>query len=113
MLIGGQKYIDAQDELSVEAWMKKNKMPQRISEELFTAMGKALDFIDSDKLSMTVILTAMNRFINETDGSKTAFLDGNQPDRLCKPMKEYIEGKNERNERRSSRHDAFKRDYGG
>ena len=76
--------------------MKKNKMPQRISEELFTAMGKALDFIDSDKLSMTVILTAMNRFINETDGSKTAFLDGNQPDRLCKPMKEYIEGKNER-----------------
>ena len=96
MLIGGQKYIDAQDELSVEAWMKKNKMPQRISEELFTAMGKALDFIDSDKLSMTVILTAMNRFINETDGSKTAFLDGNQPDRLCKPMKEYIEGKNER-----------------
>ena len=96
MLIGGQKYIDAQDELSVEAWMKKNKMPQRVSDELFTAMGKALDFIDSDKLSMTVILTAMNRFINETDGSKTAFLDGNQPDRLCKPMKEYIEGKNER-----------------
>ena len=96
MLIGGQKYIDAQDELSVEAWMKKNKMPQRVSDELFTAMAKALDFIDSDKLSMTVILTAMNRFINETDGSKTAFLDGNQPDRLCKPMKEYIEGKNER-----------------
>ena len=57
--------------------------------------GEGLDFIDSDKLSMTVILTAMNRFINETDGSKTAFLDGNQPDRLCKPMKDYIEGNNE------------------
>ena len=95
MLIGGQEYIDAQDELSVSEWMKKNGMPERVSEELFIAMGKALDFIDSDKLSMTVILTAMNRFINETDGSKTAFLDGNQPDRLCKPMKEYIEGNNE------------------
>ena len=96
MLLGGQDYIDAQDELSVSEWMKKNGMPERVSEELFIAMGKALDFIDSDKLSMTVILTAMNRFINETDGSKTAFLDGNQPDRLCKPLKEYIEGKNEK-----------------
>ena len=95
MLVGGQEYIDAQDELSVEQWMKKNFMPKRVSEELFIAMGKALDFIDSDKLSMTVILTAMNRFINETDGSKTAFLDGNQPDRLCDPMVKHIEGNNE------------------
>jgi 15-cis-phytoene desaturase len=46
-------------------------------------MGKALDFIDPDKLSMTVVLTAMNRFINEADGSQTAFLDGNPPERLC------------------------------
>ena len=28
-------------------------------------MAKALDFIDPDRLSMTVVLTAMNRFINE------------------------------------------------
>ena len=66
----------------MEEWMKKNFMPKRVRDELFIAMGKALDFIDADKLSMTVILTAMNRFINETHGSKTAFLDGNQPDRL-------------------------------
>ena len=71
--------------------MKKNFMPKRVRDELFIAMGKALDFIDADKLSMTVILTAMNRFINETHGSKTAFLDGNQPDRLCAPMAEHIE----------------------
>ena len=91
MLVGGQDYIDAQDELSCEEWMKKNFMPKRVRDELFIAMGKALDFIDADKLSMTVILTAMNRFINETHGSKTAFLDGNQPDRLCAPMAEHIE----------------------
>ena len=35
-------------------------------------MAKALDFIDPEKLSMTVVLTAMNRFLNETDGA----LDG-------------------------------------
>ena len=78
--------VDAQDEYSVGEWMEKNRMPKRISDELFVAMAKALDFIDPDKLSMTVVLTAMNRFLNETDGSQTAFLDGNQPERLCRPM---------------------------
>jgi len=66
-------------------------MPERISQEIFVAMAKALDFIDPERLSMTVVLTAMNRFINESDGSQTAFLDGNQPDRLCAPMVQHIE----------------------
>ena len=39
---------------------------------------------------MTVVLTAMNRFLNEDDGLQMAFLDGNQPDRLCEPMKQSI-----------------------
>jgi len=90
MLIEGQSFIDAQDELSVEEFMVKYGMPARINDEIFIAMGKALDFIDPDRLSMTVVLTAMNRFINEADGSQTAFLDGNQPDRLCAPMVEHI-----------------------
>ena len=41
----------------------------RINTEVFIAMAKALDFIDPEKLSMTVVLTAMNRFLNETDGA--------------------------------------------
>ena len=61
---------------------------------------------------MTVILTAMNRFINEIDGSKTAPGWKSAPS-LCKPMKEYIEGKNERGTKGEVRRDAFKRDYGG
>jgi len=90
MLIEGQSFIDAQDELSVSEFMKKYGMPERINDEIFIAMGKALDFIDPDKLSMSVILTAMNRFINEADGSQTAFIDGNQPERLCQPMVEHV-----------------------
>mmetsp|Transcript_12757 Transcript_12757/g.32722 ORF Transcript_12757/g.32722 Transcript_12757/m.32722 type:complete len:620 (-) Transcript_12757:107-1966(-) len=93
MLIEGQPFIDAQDEMSVTEFMRKYGMPERINEEVFIAMAKALDFIDPDKLSMTVVLTAMNRFLNETDGLQMAFLDGNQPDRLCAPMKEYIEAR--------------------
>ena len=91
MLLEGQPFIDAQDELSVTEFMRKNGMPERINDEVFIAMAKALDFIDPDKLSMTVVLTAMNRFLNENDGLQMAFLDGNQPDRLCQPMVDYIE----------------------
>jgi len=91
MLIEGQPFIDAQDELSVTQFMRKYGMPERINEEVFIAMAKALDFIDPDKLSMTVVLTAMNRFLNESNGLQMAFLDGNQPDRLCEPMMNHIE----------------------
>merc|ERR1712238_501692 len=93
MLIEGQSFIDAQDELSVTDFMRKYGMPERINSEVFVAMAKALDFIDPDKLSMTVVLTAMNRFLDEDNGLQMAFLDGNQPDRVCAPMKEYVEAR--------------------
>merc|ERR1711966_237110 len=93
MLIEGQDFIDKQDELSVTDFMRKYGMPERINEEVFISMAKALDFIDPDKLSMTVVLTAMNRFLNEDNGLQMAFLDGNQPDRVCAPMKEHIEAR--------------------
>jgi 15-cis-phytoene desaturase len=91
MLVEGQDFIDRQDELSVLEFMRKYGMPERINEEVFISMAKALDFIDPEKLSMTVVLTAMNRFLNEDNGLQMAFLDGNQPDRLCKPMADHIE----------------------
>ena len=131
MLVRGQEFINEQDELTVIEFMSKFGMPERVNKEIFIAMSKALDFIDPEKLSMTVgicsspclfhfifdyslfsplssllfssthifthiytcsfilylshatkvILTAMNRFINEADGSQTAFLDGNAPER--------------------------------
>jgi len=90
MLVEGQDFIDKQDELSVLDFMRKYGMPERINKEVFISMAKALDFIDPDKLSMTVVLTAMNRFLNESDGLQMAFLDGNQPDRLCEPMAEHV-----------------------
>ncbi|CAJ1337918.1 unnamed protein product [Effrenium voratum] len=93
MLVEGQKFIDLQDELSVFNFMEKYGMPDRINTEVFIAMAKALDFIDPEKLSMTVVLTAMNRFLNETDGLQMAFIDGNQTQRLCEPLKQYIEAR--------------------
>jgi len=54
-------------------------------------MSKALNFIDPDQISSTVLLTALNRFLQEKNGSKMAFLDGNPPERLCQPMVEHIQ----------------------
>ncbi|MEM9452401.1 MAG: FAD-dependent oxidoreductase, partial [Cyanobacteria bacterium P01_E01_bin.6] len=34
--------------------------------------------------------TAMNRFLQEKNGSKMAFLDGAPPERLCQPLGDYI-----------------------
>jgi uncharacterized protein with NAD-binding domain and iron-sulfur cluster len=38
-------------------------VPMRVNDEVFIAMAKALNFIDPDRLSMTVVLTALNRFL--------------------------------------------------
>lgn len=89
-IVFGQPYVDAQDNLTVTEWMAKQGVPARVNEEVFIAMAKALNFIDPDELSMICVLIALNRFLQEKNGSKMAFLDGAPPERLCKPMVEYI-----------------------
>ena len=68
MLTEGQSFIDAQDGLSVLEFMRTACPSASTTRSLLR--WRALDFIDPDKLSMTVVLTAMNRFINEADGRK-------------------------------------------
>jgi hypothetical protein len=62
-LLSLQKYVEEQDKLTVTEWMKKQNVPMRVNDEVFIAMAKALNFIDPDRLSMTVVLTALNRFL--------------------------------------------------
>jgi 15-cis-phytoene desaturase len=62
-IVGGQKYVEEQDKLTVSEWMEKQGVPSRVNDEVFIAMAKALNFIDPDDLSMTVVLTALNRFL--------------------------------------------------
>jgi 15-cis-phytoene desaturase len=89
-IVQGQSYVEAQDALTVSEWMKKQNVPDRVNDEVFIAMAKALNFIDPDDLSMTVVLTALNRFLQERHGSKMAFLDGLPPERLCQPMVDHF-----------------------
>ncbi|KAG6748636.1 hypothetical protein POTOM_048565 [Populus tomentosa] len=113
-IVGGQAYVEAQDGLSVQEWMRKQDflwlldtdscleypegVPDRVTTEVFIAMSKALNFINPDELSMQCILIALNRFLqvevySEKHGSKMAFLDGNPPERLCMPIVDHIQSR--------------------
>ena len=89
-IVQGQKYVDKMDKYSFSEWLKKQNVPPRVETEVFIAMSKALNFIGPESISSTVILTALNRFLQEKNGSKMAFLDGSPTERLCQPLVEYI-----------------------
>jgi 15-cis-phytoene desaturase len=89
-IINGQKYVEEMDKYSFAEWLKRQNVPPRVEKEVFIAMSKALNFIDPDEISATVILTALNRFLQEKNGSKMAFLDGSPTERLCQPMVDYV-----------------------
>ncbi|WP_088240425.1 15-cis-phytoene desaturase [Calothrix rhizosoleniae] len=89
-MIQGQKYVEAMDKYSWSEWMQKQNIPPRVEKEVFIAMSKALNFIGPEEISATILLTALNRFLQEKHGSKMAFLDGSPTERLCQPMVDYI-----------------------
>lgn len=86
----GQSYVESQESVTVEEWMEQRGIPSRVTDEVFLAMSKALGFIGPDKLSMQCVLIALNRFLQEREGSRIAFLDGSPTERLCEPLREYI-----------------------
>ncbi|MBP0008923.1 MULTISPECIES: 15-cis-phytoene desaturase [unclassified Roseofilum] len=89
-ILKGQSYVEEMDRYSFSEWLKKQNVPPRIETEVFIAMSKALNFINPDEISATIILTALNRFLQEKNGSKMAFLDGSPTERLCQPLVDYI-----------------------
>ncbi|MFN6571378.1 15-cis-phytoene desaturase [Dendronalium sp. ChiSLP03b] len=89
-MIQGQKYVEEMDKYSWTEWLKKQNIPPRVEKEVFIAMSKALNFIGPEEISATILLTALNRFLQEKSGSKMAFLDGSPTERLCQPIVDYV-----------------------
>jgi 15-cis-phytoene desaturase len=89
-MLRGQKYVEECDRLSWTEWLRQHNIPERVNDEVFIAMSKALNFIDPDEISATVVLTALNRFLQEKNGSRMAFLDGAPPERLCQPIVDHV-----------------------
>jgi 15-cis-phytoene desaturase len=89
-MLKGQQYVEEMDKYSWREWLKLQNIPPRVEKEVFIAMSKALNFINPEEISATVLLTALNRFLQEKNGSKMAFLDGSPTERLCQPLIDYI-----------------------
>ncbi|MBV9386341.1 MAG: 15-cis-phytoene desaturase [Chroococcidiopsidaceae cyanobacterium CP_BM_ER_R8_30] len=89
-MLQGQKYVEAMDKYSWTEWLRQQRIPERVNKEVFIAMSKSLNFIGPDEISATILLTALNRFLQEKHGSKMAFLDGSPTERLCQPLVDYI-----------------------
>ncbi|MGF1498754.1 MAG: 15-cis-phytoene desaturase [Elainellaceae cyanobacterium] len=90
VMLRGQRYVEEMDRYSWTEWLRRHSIPERVNDEVFIAMTKSLNFIGPDDISATIILTAMNRFLQERYGSKMAFLDGSPTERLCQPLVDYI-----------------------
>jgi 15-cis-phytoene desaturase len=89
-IVRGQDYVEKMDKYSWSEWMKRQNIPDRIEKEIFIAMSKSLNFINPDEIAAKMLLTALNRFLQQKDGSKMAFLDGSPTERLCQPIVDYI-----------------------
>ncbi|MGG6268014.1 15-cis-phytoene desaturase [Leptolyngbya sp. AN03gr2] len=90
-VLRGQKYVEDMDKYSLLQWLERQGIGERVSSDIFIAASKALTFINPDEVSATIILTALNKFLQERYGSKIAFLDGSPTERLCQPIVDHIE----------------------
>ncbi len=89
-IVRGDKYVEAMDQYTFEEWLKLQGIGEDISTDVFIAVCKSLKFIDPDVISATIPLRALNKFLQQKEGSRIAYLDGAPPDRLCQPMVDYI-----------------------
>ncbi|MDZ8023520.1 MAG: 15-cis-phytoene desaturase [Nostoc sp. SerVER01] len=89
-VVRGQKYVEDMDKYSFLEWLERQGVDERVTSDVFIAACKALTFINPDEVSATILLTALNRFLQERYGSKIAFLDGSPTERLCSPIVDYI-----------------------
>jgi 15-cis-phytoene desaturase len=89
-IVRGDKYVEAMDKYTFEEWLKLQGIGEDISTDVFIAVCKSLKFIDPNVISATIPLRALNKFLQQKEGSRIAYLDGAPPDRLCQPMVDYI-----------------------
>ncbi len=89
-IVRGQKYVESTDKYSLIEWLRLQGIDEQVNTDIFIAASKALTFINPDEVSAMIILTALNKFLQQKNGSKIAFLDGAPPERLCQPIVDYV-----------------------
>lgn len=89
-IVRGDKYVEEMDKYSFSQWLELHGIGKDITTDIFIAVCKSLKFIDPDQISATIPLRALNKFLQQKDGSCIAYLDGAPPERLCQPIADYI-----------------------
>ncbi|MBD2152264.1 15-cis-phytoene desaturase [Pseudanabaena sp. FACHB-1277] len=89
-IVRGDKYVASMDKYTFEEWLQLHGIGKDITTDIFIAVCKSLKFIDPDVISATIPLRALNKFLQQKDGSKIAYLDGAPPERLCQPIVDYV-----------------------
>jgi 15-cis-phytoene desaturase len=89
-IVRGQQYVEEMDKYTLLEWLRLQGIDEQVNTDIFIAASKALTFINPEEVSATIILTALNKFLQERYGSKIAFLDGAPPERLCQPIADYV-----------------------
>jgi 15-cis-phytoene desaturase len=89
-ILRGDKYVESMDKYTFTEWLKLHGIGEDISTDVFIAVCKSLKFIDPDVISATIPLRALNKFLQQKDGSCIAYLDGAPPERLCQPIADYV-----------------------
>jgi len=54
-IVKGQSYVEEMDKYSWSEWLEKQNIPPRVEKEVFIAMSKALNFIDPNEISATLV----------------------------------------------------------
>jgi 15-cis-phytoene desaturase len=89
-IVRGDDYVVSMDKYTFEEWLEMRGIGKDITTDIFVAVCKSLKFIDPDVISATIPLRALNKFLQQKDGSKIAYLDGAPPERLCQPIVDYV-----------------------
>ncbi|ELS31671.1 MULTISPECIES: 15-cis-phytoene desaturase [Pseudanabaena] len=89
-IVRGDDYVVSMDKYTFEEWLEMRGIGKDITTDIFIAVCKSLKFIDPNVISATVPLRALNKFLQQKDGSKIAYLDGAPPERLCQPIVDYV-----------------------
>ncbi len=89
-IVRGQKYVESTDKYSLIEWLRLQGIDEQVNTDIFIAASKALTFINPEEVSAMIILTALNKFLQQKNGSKIAFLDGAPPERLCQPIVDHV-----------------------
>jgi 15-cis-phytoene desaturase len=89
-IVRGDKYVESMDKYTFTEWLSLHGIGEDISTDIFIAVCKSLKFIDPDVISATIPLRALNKFLQQKDGSCIAYLDGAPPERLCQPIADYV-----------------------